>query len=314
MIRFLQTKIDSKIGKKGVYIFGKKLFTINRLSNRLLYEELSYIQKYLHNFISAEDLPKAHGYLRDIQLAELKILKEIDRICREHNLTYWIDFGTLLGAVRHKGFIPWDDDIDVCMLRDDYEKFVRLFNENKRYEDLNAVIRYNNFGNVFIRIIFKHAENNVFVDIFPVDLCYKEMDIDEKLSFSEKIKKLVFEHCKTKKDYSSDEDYRISWLNLRNENIGYLNPDSNVKNPTIFYGLEFYHVTHKFNAFDYDTIFPLKNIKFEAYEFPTVANPDIYLTMIFGNYMTLPKKLHIHTDLSKLDIQTILKIKNFIKE
>ena len=53
--------------------------------------------------------------LRSCQLKQLEILKIFDRICRKHNLRYWIDGGTLLGAVRHKGFIPWDDDLDVAM-------------------------------------------------------------------------------------------------------------------------------------------------------------------------------------------------------
>ena len=65
--------------------------------------------------------------LREIQLAELEILIEFDRICKLHNLKYSLAAGTLLGAIRHKGFIPWDDDIDVCMPRPDYEKFIELF-------------------------------------------------------------------------------------------------------------------------------------------------------------------------------------------
>ncbi|MFR1274486.1 MAG: LicD family protein [Parabacteroides merdae] len=68
--------------------------------------------------------------LRECQLKQLSILKEVDRICRKYNLIYWLDGGTLLGAIRHKGFIPWDDDLDIAMPIDDFEKFKKLFRRN----------------------------------------------------------------------------------------------------------------------------------------------------------------------------------------
>ena len=61
--------------------------------------------------------------LRQLQLIELEMLLEVDRICRKNQINYTITGGTLLGAVRHKGFIPWDDDADVALLRDEYERF-----------------------------------------------------------------------------------------------------------------------------------------------------------------------------------------------
>ena len=69
-----------------------------------------------------EDFSKYNGegtMLRKAQLRMVDILVAIDKVCRDNGINYWIDYGTLLGAVRHKGFIPWDDDIDICVLTED---------------------------------------------------------------------------------------------------------------------------------------------------------------------------------------------------
>lgn len=64
--------------------------------------------------------------LRQAQKIMLHIMKAIHQVCEAHQLRYWLDYGTLLGAVRHKGFIPWDDDMDICMMREDYDRFCQI--------------------------------------------------------------------------------------------------------------------------------------------------------------------------------------------
>lgn len=104
--------------------------------------------------ISAEDLDRLHR-------AELEIMDEIHRICMKHDISYFLDSGTALGAIRHGGFIPWDDDVDVGMLRADYEKFIKVardelapafflqtFESERYYSKFNAKIRMNNSFNL----------------------------------------------------------------------------------------------------------------------------------------------------------------------
>lgn len=120
---------------------------------------------------------------RKMQLIELELLKEFDRVCRLHNIPYVITDGTMLGAVRHKGFIPWDDDADVCMLREDYERF-----KKDAMKDLNPDLCYfqdnttdpfyrwgyaklRRVGTEHIRVGQEHlkCKTGIFIDVMPYD-------------------------------------------------------------------------------------------------------------------------------------------------
>ena len=120
--------------------------------------------------------------MRRIQLIELEMLREFDRICRKYELKYVLGFGTLLGAVRHGGFIPWDDDIDVCMPYEDYVKFIELAPEEldkKRFflrtqdtdKDCNlSFIQMKRNGTIYCRDKRESYDTHlgVFIDIFPM--------------------------------------------------------------------------------------------------------------------------------------------------
>ena len=131
--------------------------------------------------------------MREIDLDELRklqidILNDIDNFCKKNKINYWIDCGTLLGAIRHSGYIPWDDDIDIGMLRDDYDKFVKSYNRKGNRYQLNAVEINNDyyypFGKVFDTktVLYEPDENGiktaVFVDVFVYD---NAPDDDQKL-------------------------------------------------------------------------------------------------------------------------------------
>lgn len=128
----------------------------------------------------------------DLKSIEFDILCEFDRICSKHGLTYFLAYGTLLGAIRHHGFIPWDDDIDVFMPRADYERFYELSQnlENGRYK----LTSYRNRSSIhqFLKLIDTHTlvyekflkrsfPSGVWIDVFPLETVRGEDDLTRKL-------------------------------------------------------------------------------------------------------------------------------------
>nr|WP_300002753.1 LicD family protein [Tissierella sp.] len=120
--------------------------------------------------------------IKIIQAIELDILLEFDRICKKHSLNYQLYSGTLIGAIRHKGFIPWDDDVDVCMLREDYDKFLSLaeaeLGDNyflQTHEtDPNYINKYGKIrrnGTFFMEklVVGEEMHHGMYIDIFAFD-------------------------------------------------------------------------------------------------------------------------------------------------
>lgn len=134
----------------------------------------------------------------EIKQIELNLLLKLDEICKKYKLRYYLCGGTLLGAVRHKGFIPWDDDIDVLMPREDFEKLLRLEKAETRYGGKDCFLKSGNSIYPFIKLINTNTvlkekylseefTTGIWIDIFPLD----GMPDDEKLS-QRNLRKLNF--------------------------------------------------------------------------------------------------------------------------
>lgn len=120
--------------------------------------------------------------LRRLQLTQLEILEVIDKICQENDIKYSLYAGTLLGAVRHQGFIPWDDDLDICMSREQYERFLELWtkvkpegyilqNKENTPEFTQSFTKIRKEHTTFLQYDWEREKyhTGIFVDIFPVD-------------------------------------------------------------------------------------------------------------------------------------------------
>lgn len=249
--------------------------------------------------------------LHNAQQIMVDILLEFDRVCRNNGLTYWIDYGTLLGAVRHGGFIPWDDDIDVSMPSADFRKFKELaskqlkegyfFQDDDTDPGMNAGVG-----------IFKIRKDNTFFindyDVFRKDY-HRGISID------------VFEVV----DYPNVS--RSTWNFFRKaifKSYGFYhyNPKLSFKNIVSYFLFPLYYAIMKClwcvvclfhigkprtlsrmerTPYGYPTlkaeIFPLQNISFEGHSFPAPKNPSVRLSDNFGpDYMVIPpvEKRRIH--------------------
>lgn len=261
-------------------------------------------------------LPPARGIMRDVQLANFKILKSVDAFCRKHKIRYWLDCGTLLGAVRHGDFIPWDDDIDIGMLRSDYDKMIELFNKENRDENLvlNLYCGANGSSNM-VKIQHKDIPET-WVDIFPYELYSRKVETwEEKIKLTKEVRKKIMKYRVPYKGGNKVE-YHQNLRRIHFEKIMEGVPSApEAEKPAIFASCDFLQGSDYSFFYDYETIFPLKKMKFCGHEFYITNDADTYLTAMYGDYMAYPKYVdNIHTDFGKMPIEHILAIKQYIKE
>ncbi|WP_104504129.1 LicD family protein [Acinetobacter indicus] len=245
--------------------------------------------------------------LRQAQLKLLESLIEFSKVCEENNLQYWLDSGTLLGAVRHQGFIPWDDDIDVCMPRNDFELFLKIapsqFSNDYFIQTLASDPYYTSWhipckvrinktliiekSQIEKKSYNPNSHSGLFIDILPVD---KDPD-SHLLEFLGKLLKLTYKakYLNTKNNSNTFRKFinffgKLIPLKFINSLKSFI--ANKGTGQSFIYGIE---LPFKRRYFSPSDIFPLSKITFEGYEFSCPNDTHAYLTKVYGsNYMQPP--------------------------
>ena len=236
--------------------------------------------------------PTKEEALRIMQLCDAELLHIFDKLCAKHNLRYWLDSGTLLGAIRHHGFIPWDDDLDVMMPREDYDKVIPLMKDEM--EKYGIVVRWGGYFDDMgymerLAFAYKTVETGIWMDIFPADSCVSELPAAE-------IEYAIKKNISVYQKYYSSHEKKCSVEQMA-EKKKQIFENISKGQCKIWYSIpeirDFKHV-----VMDDDILFPLKKADFEGYSLNVPANYDWYLSKVYGNnYMDYPRSglLH-HTD------------------
>ena len=251
---------------------------------------------------------------RRMQQLELELLVELDRVCRKHNINYVIWGGTMLGAIRHGGFIPWDDDADVSMPREDYEKFRKVVSDLNPevcfFQDNTTDSEYRwgygklrRTGTKYIRLGQEHikCQTGVFIDIFPYDDIPRWLPLQmlqdfycyclRKVTWSEVGKKSC--HGFWRLWYTLLSKIPISWVYAR---LAWIHKKSNNSTPNrvtclmytaigkLYYKSplkERYGIPKKW-------LLERQEFNFEGHMLYGSKHYDAYLTYLFRDYMKLP--------------------------
>ena len=250
--------------------------------------------------------------LKRLQEIEIEILQDIIRVCEENGLHYWAYGGTLLGAIRHNGFIPWDDDIDIGMMRDDYEQFLRIapkalkkgltlqhFTVDEETPTYFAKVRKD--GTEFVEYYNRkmNIHHGIFVDIMPHDLIPENERERSRYRRTAEWRKQLFIAKSVKDTTITRGKYKILLHTMERRILHcILLP---ISKKWLFDYLDLY--LRKYNGSDsclfttramrvsenlLGDVFPLQKHQFENIMINVPANYDIVLRRNYGDYMKLP--------------------------
>lgn len=281
----LENKLDA-IDRKNEMMFW---YTLNYLSK----EKCGTLLETQQKFYSV--LPPDNGNIHNIQLIMKDIIREFVQVCNQNNLSYWVWGGTLLGFVRHNGFIPWDDDSDIGMPRDSFDKFVEIIQESDKLKlDYYYVIGPGDGPARIPKLRRKGTQIPVYIDIFPFDPSEHTTHANARKEYIEIRTNLAKDINEISKRipigrYNSE---RIDNYRKRMALEGAFNRAAHSCSEGNYYrwGADLFWAPIGWMPKEW--IFPLKKVVFEGIEVNIPNKAEDCLQMVYGDYYRFPKDIY----------------------
>ena len=234
----------------------------------------------------------------------LDLLLELDRVCKKNGLKYFFDGGSLIGAIRHKGFIPWDDDLDVCMPREDYEKFISLSHDfdypyflQTPYTDSEyfygfAKIRNSNTTGIVEMFKFQQFNHGIWISVFPLDYWDKDAENEYEIIKSLNIENSTY--MRMSNPFLDEKNLeRVKRYSGRNpletyEEIQRRAQQFNSIGATYVTAAVSSVLSYRKKLWFADDFSSAILADFEGYKVPIPIGYDRILKIVFGDYMQLP--------------------------
>ena len=294
--------------RRTLGLIRRRLFGNTDDEVRMLKRKIETLEVLIKSMVDIRTLPKAIGGLRLMQVANTALLKLLADTMTRNGLDYWLESGTLLGAVRHKGFIPWDDDIDISVTRGVYLKIEKMVEKELPESEGFMVSRPHCMR-------FRFSGTPCQIDIFPYDV-YNVPTVEQ-----ERAKKEIWEAWRL-----LQKKIEVNWSRLNKDGrvlfgmsfeeidaaSAALAKSHNGDRRLLLAGFEVQGDTDFFTS--YESVFPLSEIEFEGIKFKAPHDCDTLLIQQYGDYMQYPRECRIHEDIrTKLSEQAIAKMKDLIK-
>lgn len=260
--------------------------------------EIIESQQRILNIILSNKFIKSGGFLRKLQLHILELLKFVVNVCEKYGFEYWLDYGTLVGAFRHEGFVPWDDDIDVSMPRKDFEQFLKVFpKEIERFDGFMEKVTIRKGSSVFKNaklsencdhsplLHFIYNEPFAIMEVCPVEYVKVEEYTPEAM---QEYRRLFYKvRANFKETYLKGECTYEEGLLEGSEKMGITD------NETEYMVCSIDAAPRK--PVHISKIYPLRKGNFEGYEMNIPNDPVFYLNAYYNDDVTkIPPKIHHH--------------------